>query len=129
MMRLYGGRLWNFLKGGRWITRTGRCFWWLDFTDPIFRDDRQIIRRVEGDTKHTVTDEGVLELYYDRVELHWPGTDLVWAMGDIQKLDYVSRQSLLLITEDSYFDIGSAVPRSPTKYIEAWRFLTGRESY
>ena len=100
-----------------------------NFTDPIFRDGRQIIRRVERDTKRTVTDEGVLELYYDRVELHCQGTDLFWAMGDIQKLDYVSRQSLLLITEDSYFDIGSAVPRSPTKYVEAWRFLTGRESY
>ena len=50
-------------------------------------------------------------------------------MGDVHKLDYVSHQSLLLITEDSYFDIGSAYPRSPTKYIEAWRFLTNRPSY
>jgi 1-acyl-sn-glycerol-3-phosphate acyltransferase len=100
-----------------------------NFADPIFRDDRQIIRRVEGDTKHLVTEQGVLKFYYDRIELHWPGTDLTWAMGDVHKLDYVSHQSLLLITEDSYFDIGSAYPRSPTKYIEAWRFLTNRPSY
>lgn len=100
-----------------------------NFTDPIFRDDRQIIRRVEGDTKEAVTDEGEIALYYDRIELHWPGTDLVYAMGDIRKLDYVSRQSLLLITDDAYYDISSAYPRSPTKYIEAWRFLTDRPSY
>jgi len=100
-----------------------------NFTTPIFRDDRQLVRRVVGNTKEPVTDEGVIEFYYDRVELHWPGTDLVYAMGDIQKMDYVSKQSLLLIADGAYYDIGSAYPRSPTKYIEAWRFLTNRPSY
>lgn len=100
-----------------------------NFTEPIFQDDRQVIRKVEGDKKETLTEDGVIAFYYDRIELHWSGTDLVWAVGDIQKLDYVSRQSLLLITEDAYFDISSQYPRSPTKYIEAWRFLTGRPSY
>ena len=100
-----------------------------NFTDPIFMDDRQIVRQVEGNEKKQVSETGTVALYYDRLEIHWPGTDLVYAIGDVEKLDYVSRQSLLIVTADCYLDLESAYPRSPQKYIEAWRYLTHRPSY
>jgi len=100
-----------------------------DFEHPIFRDEGQIIRRVEGNTKHLVTEDGVVELYYDRLEIQMQDVRLVYAIGDLEKLDYVSHQSLLVITEDLYLDISSKTPRSPQKYIEAWRYITHRPSY
>ena len=84
---------------------------------------------MEGNEKKQVSETGTVALYYDRLEIHWPGTDLVYAIGDVEKLDYVSRQSLLIVTADCYLDLESAYPRSPQKYIEAWRYLTHRPSY
>ena len=42
---------------------------------------------------------------------------------------FMKEQALFLITDDVYFDIDSTVPRSPVKYVDAWRYLTGRPNY
>lgn len=98
--------------------------------EPIFRDEHQTVTRIENDGGKThLTEDAVLELYHDRFELHWDGMDWSASHKDVKRLDFMKEQCLFLITDDVYYEIGSKVPRSPIKYVDAWRYLTGRPNY
>jgi len=97
---------------------------------PIFHDEKQIVTRVDENEKTRICEDGVLELYYDRVELHGTGIDWSAPISDVTKMDYMRRQSLFVITDDVYYDLDAPeLPRSPLKYLYAWRYLTGRPNY
>lgn len=96
---------------------------------PVFQDEGQILKKIVDGKEILLSEKAVLALFYDRVELSWEGERWSAELTEVQKMDYVKWQSLLLVTGQDYFDIGSTVSRSATKYMDAWRHLTGRANY
>jgi len=97
--------------------------------DPIFLDEDQTIDLIVDNKPTRLSNSAVVALYHDRFELHWGSRTKVIPVQDVKKLEYMSGQSLLLLTEDAYYDIGSNHPRSPIKYIDVWRHLVGKPNY
>lgn len=96
---------------------------------PVFGDEEQILVKVEGEKEIPISKKAVMELYYDRMEICWENGKWIAPLSAIKKMDYVKWQSLLVVTETDYFDVSSRIPRSATKYMDAWRYLTGRPNY
>ncbi len=93
---------------------------------PVFEDGGLRLTRIrDGETVH-VSQNARLTLYRDRLELQWEDGSWTAMLSDIRRMEYAKRMSLLVVTGEDYFDISSETPRSPTKYIDAWRYLTGR---
>ncbi len=96
---------------------------------PALRDDGQILIKVEDGEEKEISRNAVLELYSDRIKISWENGVREIPLDKVKKMDYVKRQSLLLIADGEYFNISSVNPRSATKYLDAWRYLTGRPNY
>lgn len=96
---------------------------------PIFMDENQILVRITDKTETTVSEQATLKLFCDRLTLSYDSCELSIPIEKIRNMDYVKWQSLLIVTDDDYFEVNSVVPRSATKYMDAWRYLTGRPNY
>jgi len=96
---------------------------------PVYHDEGQIFRRAERKKNEVISDDAVMELYMDRLEVRWDGGSWSASMEEILKMEFAGRQNLMVVTADDYFDITSHSPRSPMKYVDAWRYLTGRPNY
>ena len=78
-----------------------------------------------------LTENGVLNLYKDKIEIILgDGKEpLTMEMGKITNVSIANKDTVFLVDDKMFLDIGSAIPRSPSKYVAAWRYLTDRPYY
>ena len=50
-------------------------------------------------------------------------------MAKIKQTSLANKDTLLIVDDKIFLDIRCHIPRSPNKYIAAWRYLTGKEYY
>lgn len=95
----------------------------------IFSEDGQIVKKVDVDTEEILSEDGTIKLYNDKlvVELGNSKEAITMEMAKIKQLSLAGKDTILVVDDKIFLDIGSKIPRSPTKYIAAWRYLTGKE--
>ncbi len=97
--------------------------------DLVFSENAQIVAEVHGIDKTVLSDDAVLSLYTDKFTVQYDGDEIVVPLEAIKQAQTASRDALILIDENHYLDIRSQSPRSASKYVAAWRYLTGKEYY
>ena len=95
----------------------------------LFADNEQQIYAIENGEVTTLSENGRLELFADRVVITTDNGEITVPLNDINSVKTSSKMNLLLVTEEGYFEIKSSYPRSATKYIVAIRYLQGKENY
>lgn len=97
----------------------------------IFSEEGQKVKKVDGENEEILTENGVLNLYKDRFEvLIGDGKEsIIMEMSKIKQVSIANKDTVLLVDDKVFLDIGSAAPRSPSKYVAAWRYLTDRPYY
>ena len=97
----------------------------------IFSESGQKIKKVDGETEEILTEDGVLNLYKDRVEfiLGEGKENIVMEMSKIKQVSIANKDTVLIVDDKVFLDVGSQAPRSPSKYVAAWRYLTDRPYY
>ncbi len=94
----------------------------------LFRDNEQQIYTIENGEVKTLSENGMIELFADRVVITAEDREITVPVNDINSAKTSSRMNLLLVTKEGYFEIKSTYPRSATKYIVAIRYLQGKEN-
>ncbi len=100
-----------------------------DTNELLFRDDKQQIYSIKDGESTTLSEDGKLELFADRVVITADNGEITIPLNDINSVKTSSKMNILLVTEEGYFEIKSSYPRSATKYIVAIRYLQGKENY
>lgn len=96
----------------------------------IIKEAGQIVKRVDKEFEEVLTEDGELYLYKDRLEIKISDTNVItMKMNEIKQLSLSGKDKVLVVDHNIFLDINSKTPRSPTKYIAAWRYLTGKEYY
>lgn len=96
----------------------------------IIKEAGQIVKRVDKEFEEVLTEDGELYLYKDRLEIKISDTNVItMKMNEIKQLSLLGKDKVLVVDHNIFLDINSKTPRSPTKYIAAWRYLTGKEYY
>lgn len=95
----------------------------------VFSEKGQKVYSVNGSERTLLSDNAVLRLYTDKfvVETENGQTDLPFEK--LKTVQIASREALIVVSDDVYFDIRCHVPRAPAKYVAAWRYLTGKDYY
>lgn len=99
-----------------------------DTNELLFRDDKQQIYSIKDGESTTLSEDGKLELFADRVVITADNGEITIPLNDINSVKTSSKMNILLVTEEGYFEIKSSYPRSATKYIVAIRYLQGKEN-
>lgn len=94
----------------------------------LFRDEEQQIYTIENGEVTTLSENGKIELFADRVVITTDNTEITVPVNEINSAKTSSRMNLLLVTKKGYFEIKSPYPRSATKYIVTIRYLQGKEN-
>ena len=97
----------------------------------IVEEQGQFIKTVDGENEVILAENGTLRLYKDKFEII---TDdgkepITMEMSKIKQVSLANKDTVLLVDDKIFLDIGSKLPRSPSKYIAAWRYLTDRPYY
>lgn len=102
-----------------------------DEKTPIVTESGQKIKKVDGENEEILTEEGVLNLYKDRVEfiLSEDKEPLTMEISKLKQVSIANKDTVLMVDDQIFLDIGSKTPRSPSKYVAAWRYLTDRPYY
>ena len=102
-----------------------------DEKTPIVSEAGQKIKKVDGENEEILTEDGVLNLYKDRVEfiLGEDKAPLIMEISKIKQVSIANKDTVLMVDDNVFLDIGSKTPRSPSKYVAAWRYLTDRPYY
>ena len=102
-----------------------------DEKTPIVSESGQKIKKVDGEIEEILTEDGVLNLYKDRVEfiLGEDKEPIIMEMSKIKQLSIANKDTVLIVDDKVFLDVGSKTPRSPSKYVAAWRYLTDRPYY
>ena len=97
----------------------------------IVSEPGQIVKKVDGEIEEILTEDGVLNLYKDRVEIiiSEDKEPIVMEMSKLKQVSLANKDTVLLVDDKMFLDLGSKLPRSPSKYIAAWRYLTDRPYY
>ena len=96
----------------------------------IISEEGQKVKRVSGEEEVVLTEDGILNFYKDRFEIIVPGGETItMKIADMTQVSLTGKDVVLLVDKDNFLDINSKTPRSATKYIAAWRYLTGKEYY
>lgn len=94
----------------------------------IFREDNQIVSKVQNGIPTELCNDGALSIYKDRFELSVNGETVLLPLKELKRVQNANKQNLVLINNDNdYYLLGSTVPRSSDKYVAAWYYLTGRD--
>ena len=93
----------------------------------IFSDASQTVKFLESSRIEVVSENAMLSLYGNRIELKYGDDAIEIPVSNIKKIFYTSRMNLLIVTDEHYIEVTSSYPRSATKYIGAVRFLQGKE--
>ncbi len=99
-----------------------------DTNELLFRDDKQQIYSIKDGESTTLSEDGKLELFADRVVITADNGEITIPLNDINSVKTSSKMNILLVTGEGYFEIKSSYPRSATKYIVAIRYLQGKEN-
>lgn len=97
----------------------------------IFSEDGQRVKKVDGESEEILTENGVLNLYKDKFEiiLGEGKEPITMEMSKVKQVSIANKDTVLLVDDKIFLDLGSATPRSPSKYVAAWRYLTDRPYY
>ncbi len=95
----------------------------------LFRDEEQQIYTIENGEVTTLSENGKIELFADRIVITADNKEITVPLSEINSVKTSSKMNILLVTEEGYFEIKSSYPRSATKYIVAIRYLQGKENY
>ena len=78
-----------------------------------------------------LSDKAKISLYPEKlvVTLGDGKEDIVMEMAKIKQLSLAGKDTILVVDDKIFLDIGSKTPRSPSKYVAAWRYLTDRPYY
>lgn len=95
----------------------------------IFSEGGQFVKKVVVDAEEVLSEDATISLYNDRlvIKLGEGKEDITMEMSKIKQLSLAGKDSILVVDDKIFLDIGSKIPRSPTKYIAAWRYLTGKQ--
>lgn len=96
----------------------------------IFSEDKQIVKKIDGEQEQLLGENATISLYPEKLvigNLDGETKELVMQMSKIKQLSLAGKDSILVVDDKIFLDIGTQIPRSSTKYIAAWRYLTGRE--
>jgi DNA-directed RNA polymerase subunit RPC12/RpoP len=97
----------------------------------ILSETQQKIKKVDGENEEILAENGVLNLYKDKIEfiLGEGKEPLTMEMSKLKQVSIANKDTILLCDDKIFLDVGSATPRSPSKYVAAWRYLTDRPYY
>ncbi|MBQ7118057.1 MAG: 1-acyl-sn-glycerol-3-phosphate acyltransferase [Clostridia bacterium] len=95
----------------------------------IFSEGGQIVRLVKEDEDEVLSENATLSLYKDRFEIAMEDKTIVMPVNKVKQSSLASKETLFLVDDEMFLDIRSQIPRAPTKYIAAWRYLNGKEYY
>lgn len=94
----------------------------------IFSEDNQTLSTMNMGERRLISDNVKVNIYKDKLEFIIPNSDSIQIPFEkLTKVQTAMKDDVVLVTEDSYYDLGSSIPRSATKYVAAWRYLTNRE--
>ncbi len=95
----------------------------------IFSEGGQKVKKVDGENEEVLSENAIISLYPEKFVVSFDGTkeDIVMEMGKIKQLSLAGKDTILVVDDKIFLDIGSEIPRSSTKYIAAWRYLTGKD--
>lgn len=95
----------------------------------IFSEGGQIVKKVDIETEEILSENATISLYPEKIVVSFEDSkpDIVMEMSKIKQLSLAGKDTILVVDDKIFLDIGSQVPRSPSKYIAAWRYLTGKE--
>lgn len=95
----------------------------------IFSEGGQLVKKVDGDEEEMLSEDATINLYSDKlvVDLGNGKESITMEMAKIKQLSLAGKDTILVVDDKIFLDIGSKTPRSSTKYIAAWRYLTGKE--
>lgn len=94
----------------------------------LFSDNTQLITTIENSEITTLSENGTISLFGDRVEIVTENDNITIPVNEIDSVKTSSKMNLLLVTKKAYFEIKSPYPRSATKYIVGIRYLQGKEN-
>lgn len=97
----------------------------------ILTEDGQTVKTVDGENEEILTENGILRLYKNKFEIvTGEGKEpIVMEMNKMKQVSLANKDTVLLVDDKIFLDLGSKTPRSPSKYIAAWRYLTDRPYY
>lgn len=95
----------------------------------IFSEDGQIVKKVEGDEDVILTENAKISLYPEKFVVEYDGETITMDMDKIKQVSLSHKDAILIVDDKIFLDIRCHIPRSPNKYIAAWRYLTGKEYY
>ena len=95
----------------------------------IFSEDGQIVKKVEGDEDSVLTENAKISLYPEKFVVEYDGNTITMDMDKIKQVSLSHKDALLVVDDKVFLDIRCHIPRSPNKYIAAWRYLNGKEYY
>lgn len=95
----------------------------------IFSEEGQIVKKVEGDEDSVLTENAKISLYPEKFVVEYEGNTITMDMDKIKQVSLSHKDALLIVDDKIFLDIRCHIPRSPNKYIAAWRYLTGKEYY
>lgn len=95
----------------------------------IFSEEGQIVKKVEGDEDFVLTENAKISLYPEKFVVEYGTETITMDMDKIKQVSLSHKDALLIVDDKIFLDIRCHIPRSPNKYIAAWRYLTGKEYY
>ncbi len=97
----------------------------------IFHEEGQIVKKVDATEEVELSDKAKISLYPEKfvVDLCDGSEPIVMEMSKIKQASIANKDTLLIVDDKIFLDIRCHIPRSPNKYIAAWRYLTGKEYY
>ena len=97
----------------------------------LVEEQGQLVKTVDGENEVILSENGILRLYKDKFEIIL-GEDkepVTMEMSKVSNVSLANKDTVFLVDDKMFLDIGSKTPRSPSKYIAAWRYLTNRPYY
>lgn len=98
-------------------------------SEMLFSDAEQIIYTLENGNRVLKSNNGKIMLLGDVLEISSENNIYRVPFESIGKISVASKNNLLIVTDNNYYEIHSVVPRSATKYVVAVRYLCGKENY
>lgn len=95
----------------------------------IFSEEGQIVKKVDGENEEVLSDNAKISLYPEKFVVEYEGNTITMDMAKIKQTSLANKDTLLIVDDKVFLDIRCHIPRSPNKYIAAWRYLTGKEYY
>lgn len=95
----------------------------------LFRDEEQEVIFSDREHKlHPADRHGSIACYKDHLAVSFHGQTLPIPAEKIRKIKYISKGTLVIITENCDLRIKTKIPRSAAKYVVAVRYMNGKRS-